>query len=123
MNRLLARLPLLLLPACNPMYGHLEVELASSPPVPVRVTGLDIEVPAGVAIAVDVAPISGNDYEYFKTDEVVLSADDRQILRVDPTADPRRFVLTGVAPGDTCVVVEVVGEREECIPAVVTAAP
>lgn len=123
MNRRFFALLLLALPACNPMYGHLEIDLASSPPVPVRIRNDEIEVPVGVAVAVAVEPKSGNDYEYFKDDEVELDTEDRQVLRVDPTADPRRFVLTGVRPGQTCITVDVLGEREECIPATVLAAP
>jgi hypothetical protein len=121
-NRLICCLPLLL-GACHAMYGHLEVELYSSPPVAVRVTGTDIELPVGVAVAIDVAPISGNDYEYFKEDQVELDSEDRKILRVDPTENPRRFVLTGVGVGDTCVTVKVLGEQEECIPATIRAEP
>ncbi len=121
MNRLIA-LSLLLLAACHPTYGHVELTLYSSPPVPVRVESDEVELPVGVAVAIDVEPKSGNDYEYFKDDEVTLDTEDRQILRVDPTENPRRFVLTGVKAGQTCVVVEVFGEREECIPATVLAA-
>ncbi len=123
MNRHFFILSLLLLPACHPMYGHLEIELYSSPPVPVRVSGEEVELPVGVAIAVDVEPKSGNDYEYFKDDEVELDSEDRQILRVDPTENPRRFVLTGVKVGKTCINVEVLGEQGECIPATVQATP
>jgi len=122
-NRSIFILSLLLLPACHPMYGHLEVDLYSSPPVPVRVSGEEIELPVGVAIAVDVEPKSGNDYEYFKDDEVELDSEDRQILRVDPTENPRRFVLTGVKVGKTCITVEVLDEQGACIPATVQAAP
>lgn len=123
MNRIIALSLLLLAAACHPTYGHVELTLKSSPPVPVRIDSDEIELPVGVAVAVEVEPRSGNDYEYFKDDEVTLDTEDRKVLRVDPTANPRRFVLTGVAAGETCVVVEVFGDREECIPAVVQAAP
>ncbi len=122
MNRFIALSLLLLAAACHPTYGHVDLTLYSSPPVPVRVESDEVELPVGVAVAIDVEPKSGNDYEYFKDDEVTLDTEDRQILRVDPTENPRRFVLTGVKAGQTCVVVEVFGEREECIPATVLAA-
>jgi hypothetical protein len=123
-NRLLCILFLLPLPACfNPRYGHLDIELHSAPPVPVHVNSERVELPVGVAIAIDVAPISGNDYEYFKEDEVELDAEDRKVLRVDPTENPRRFVLTGVSVGDTCVTVRVLGEEHECIDASVLPSP
>lgn len=122
MNRYLSPL-LLLLPACHPAYDHLELDLHSSPPVPVRVEDGDVELPVGVAIVIDVKPISANNYEYFDEDEVDLDAEDRKILRVDPTGDPRRFVLTGVSVGETCIRIEVQGEREDCVPASVQPAP
>lgn len=122
MNRIIALSLLLLAAACHPTYGRVDLTLYSSPPVPVRVESDEVELPVGVAVAIDVEPKSGNDYEYFKDDEVTLDTEDRQILRVDPTENPRRFVLTGVKAGQTCVVVEVFGEREECIPATVLAA-
>lgn len=125
MNRLLCCLFLLLpAPACfNPEYDRLEIELHSAPPVPVHINSEQIELPVGVAVAVEVAPISGNDYEYFKEDEVELDTEDRKILRVDPTENPRRFVLTGVSAGDTCMTVRVLGERHECIDATVLPSP
>mgnify|MGYP000614946603 CR=1 FL=1 len=123
MNRLLRLSLFLLLPACHPAYDHLEIDLVSAPPVPVRVESDEIELPVGVAIVVDVEPKSANDYEYFKDDEVELDPQDRQVLRVDPTADPRRFVITGVKVGQTCIDIEVLGEREQCVPATVQASP
>lgn len=118
MKRLLCLLTLGLT-ACGPRYDRLEVELYSTPPTPVRVSGNEFEIPVGISAAISVAPVSDARFEYYEDDEVVLDSDDRETLRVDPTDNERRFVLTGVSPGKTCVWVEVLGEREECIPAVV----
>lgn len=120
MNRLVLALSLLAVPACAPEYDHVNVELYSSPPVPVSISGTHIDLPVGLAIVVEIEPISRGRIEYVNSDEVVLDAEDREILRADPTEHPRRFVLVGVAPGETCVVVEVLGDREDCIPATVS---
>lgn len=111
------------LPACSPEYDHVELELYSSPPIPVWVSGTDIEIPAGLAVAVEVEPIARSRIEYVPDDEVELESEDRAILRVDATENSRRFVFVGVEPGETCVVVTVLGDREDCIPARVTATP
>ena len=113
---------LLLLAACGPRYDGITLELYSAPPVPVRVHAEEIELSAGVAAAVDVKPLSSNQFDYYETDQVDLRSQDRAILRVEPTENPRRFVLIGVAPGETCVDVEVDYEDHGCIPATVLAA-
>lgn len=126
MNRpalLLSVLSALTLAACAPEYDHVEIELYSSPPEPVRISGASIEIPAGIAVAVEVEPISRGRIEYVNDDEVELDSEDRSILKADPTEHPRRFVLIAVEPGETCVIVEVLGNREDCIPATVLASP
>ncbi|HEY0137066.1 MAG TPA: hypothetical protein VGB85_23445 [Nannocystis sp.] len=115
-------LPLLALTACGPRYDGVVLELYSAPPVPVRVNGEEIEVAAGVAAAVDVRPLSSNQFDYYESDQLVLTSQDRDILRVEPTEAPRRFVIIGVAPGETCVDIEVDYEDHGCIPATVIAA-
>ena len=120
--RSLCIIPLLALAACGPRYDGVVLELYSAPPVPVRVSGEEIEVAAGVAAAVDVKPLSSNQFDYYETDQLVLRSQDRDILRVEPTEAPRRFVLIGVAPGETCVDIEVDHEDRGCIPATVIAA-
>ena len=120
MKRLIALL--LLATACGPRYDGLEIELFSAPPVPVRVDGAEIELSVGVAAAVDVKPLSSNQFDYYETDQLELRSQDRAVLRVEPTEQPRRFVLIGVAPGETCVDIEVDYEDHGCIPATVIAA-
>jgi hypothetical protein len=121
-KRLLCSALLLLAGGCQPRYDGLDVELYSTPPRPVDVSDRGFEVPAGIAVVIDVAPRSDARIEYYEDDEVELYAEDEDVLRVDPTEKSRRFALIGVKPGETCVWVEVLGEREECIPATVAAA-
>ena len=129
MNRLL---PLLALPGllalslvagCQPRYDGIELTLSSKPPVPVRITDEEIEMSVGLAVAVDVKPLSSTRFGYYEDDPLELRSQDRAILRVEATEDPRRFVLVAVSPGETCVDIEVLHEDHGCIPAVVLAAP
>lgn len=115
-------LPLLLLAACGPRYDGIELELYSAPPVPVRVHATEIELSVGIAAAIDVRPLSSNQFDYYESDQLDLRSRDRSILRVEPTEHPRRFVLIGVAPGETCVDIEVDYDERGCIPATVLAA-
>lgn len=115
-------LPLaLLFAACGPRYDGVEITLHSEPPIPVRVSDAEFELPAGIAVAIDVKPLSSNQFDYYESDQLELRSDDRQILRVEPTENPRRFILIGVAPGDTCVQLEVDYDAHGCIPATVLA--
>ncbi len=113
----------LLAVACQPHYDGLELTLSSEPPVPVRISGEEIELPVGIAVAVEVEPQSSGRFNYYEDDPLELRSQDREILRVEVTEDPRIFVLVGVSPGETCVEIEVVGEDHGCIPATVIAAP
>lgn len=122
MNRLLLLLALpLLVAACGPRYDGVDIELHSEPPVPVRVSENEFELPVGIAVAIDVKPLSSNQFDYYQSDQLDLRSDDRQILRVEPTENPRRFILIGVSPGETCVELEVDYSDRGCIPATVVA--
>lgn len=123
MNRLLPLFALLAAAACQPHYDGIELTLTSTPPVPVRVSGEEIELPFGIAVAVDVEPQSSARFNYYEDDPLELRSQDRDILRVERTEDPRIFVFVGVSPGETCVDIEVVHEDHGCIPATVIAAP
>ncbi len=120
MTRTLFALPLLLA-ACGPRYDGVEITLHSEPPVPVRVSDNEFELPTGIAVAIDIKPLSSNQFDYYQTDQLDLRSDDRQTLRVEPTENPRRFILIGVAQGDTCVQLEVDYQDRGCIPATVLA--
>ncbi|MBA3546159.1 MAG: hypothetical protein H0T76_06740 [Nannocystis sp.] len=123
MNRLLPLFALLAAAACQPRYDGIELTLTSTPPVPVRISGTEIELPLGVAVAVDVEPQSSSRFNYYEDDPLELRSQDRAILRVEITEDPRIFVLVAVSPGETCVDIEVVGDDHGCIPATVLAKP
>lgn len=123
MNRLLALFALLAATACGPHYDGLELTPFTTPPVPVRIDGTEIEMSVGIAVGVDVKPLSSARFGYYSTDPLSLRSQDRAILRVEATEDPRRFVFVAVSPGTTCVDIEVVHEDQGCIPATVLAAP
>jgi hypothetical protein len=123
-KRLLPLLALLLATAaCQPRYDGIELTLFSNPPVPVRVDEQEIELSVGLAVAVDVEPLSSSRFDYYSDDPLSLRSQDRAILRVEPTENPRRFVLVAVSAGETCVEIEVLHEDHGCIPATVLAAP
>lgn len=103
--------------ACLPDYGAIEVEVGSSPPVPVSIHSRDFQVPVGISVLINVTPISDNNNEYVETDTVDLTSQDRTILNVEPGPEERSFVLAGVGVGSTCVEVVINGSVEDCIPA------
>ncbi|HFE45757.1 MAG TPA: hypothetical protein ENJ18_09765 [Nannocystis exedens] len=107
--------------ACLPDYGSIEVEVGSSPPVPVSIRSRDFQVPVGISVLINVTPISDNNNEYVETDTVELTSQDRAILDVEPGPEDRSFVLVGVDPGSTCVEVAINGSVEDCIPTEVLA--
>jgi len=122
-KRLLPLFVLLAASACQPRYDGLEVTLYSNPPLPVRVSGLEFELPVGIAAAIDVEPQSSARFNYYSDDPLTLRSQDRGVLRVEATEHPRRFVLVAVSAGTTCVDIEVLHENQGCIPATVLAAP
>ncbi len=107
--------------ACLPDYGAIEVEVGSSPPVPVSIHSRDFQVPVGISVLINVTPISDNNNEYVETDTIELTSQDRAILDVEPGPEDRSFVLVGVGVGSTCVEVVINGSVEDCIPTEVLA--
>jgi len=122
-NRLLPLLLLLTATACQPRYDGIELTPVTTPPVPVRIDGEEIEMSVGIAVGVDVKPLSSARFEYYSDDPLSLRSQDPDILRVEPTENPRRYVFVAVGPGTTCVDIEVVREDHGCIPTTVLAAP
>ena len=105
-------LPLaLLLAACGPRYDGINIELHSEPPVPVHVSDNDFELPAGIAVVIDVKPLSSNQFDYYESDQLDLRSDNRQVLRVEPTENSRRFVLIGVALGLMFIIATGLGKQ------------
>jgi len=105
--------------ACQPAYGSIEVELGSSPPVPVSIHSRDFQVPVGISALINVTPVSDNRNDYVETDSVELTSQDRSVLNVEPGPEEWSFVLVGVGVGNTCVDVVINGAVEDCIPATV----
>jgi len=103
--------------ACQPDYGSIEVEVASSPPVPVSIHSRDFRVPVGISVLINVTPISDNRNDYIETDSVELTSQDRSVLNVEPGPEEWSFVLVGVGLGSTCVDVVINGAVEDCISA------
>jgi len=105
---------------CQPDYASVEVEVGSSPPVPVSIHSRDFQVPIGISVLITVTPVSDNNNDYIETDTVELTSKDRTILNVEPGPEDRSFVLVGVGVGSTCVEVVINGSVEDCISATVT---
>lgn len=106
--------------ACAPSYGAIDIEPISTPPVSVTVRDFLIEMPAGIAVVVQVSPRSDNQNEYDDTYKVDLISQDREIFNVYRREDRREFVLVGVAEGDTCVEVRIDGSPQDCIEVTIT---
>lgn len=123
MKRLLPLFTLLAASACGPHYDGLELTLFTEPPVPVRISSDEVEMPVGIAVAVDAKPLSSARFGYYEDDPFELTSQDPGILRIEHTETGRRFVFIAVSPGETCIDVEVVREDQGCIPATVLAAP
>ncbi|MDC0716695.1 hypothetical protein [Nannocystis bainbridge] len=110
-----------LLAACGPRYQTVTFEVRSQPPVPVRLTGDELEVPVGIAVAVHVTIESSARIEFTNKDALALVSQDRDVLLAEATPGAHNFVLVGVSVGETCIAVEVEYEEEECIPVRVVA--
>jgi hypothetical protein len=113
----------LALAACGPQFKTIELTVRNNPPVPVRISADEIELPLGIAVSVHAEIFSSTNLEYTDEDRVNLLSRDRAIVDVTPTSGERNFVFIAAALGDTCVAVEVNHEEEDCIPARVVAAP
>ena len=103
--------------ACQPDYGSIEVDVASSPPVPVSIHSRDFQVPVGISVLINVTPVSDNRNDYIETDSVELTSKDRGVMNVEPGPEEWSFVLVGVGVGSTCVEVVINGSVEDCISA------
>lgn len=112
----------LALAACGPQFKTIELTVRNNPPVPVRISAAEIELPLGVAVSVHAEIFSSTNLEYTDEDRVDLLSRDRAIVDVTPTSGERNFVFVAAALGDTCIAVEVNYEEEDCIPAKVVAA-
>lgn len=122
MTRLaLLALGMLALGGCHADYAGLEIRLYTSTAEPIIATDQQIELPVGLAVAIEALPISGNRHEYDEDDRLDLRSEHEEILLAEPAEMQGWFVLVGVAPGETCIAVLIDGAREACIPARVNA--
>jgi len=103
------------LPACGPKFDHLEISAENLTPDEAQVTGEPLVIPPGNAIAVTVEPESRTSKDYDDDTDVALASEDPAVLDVLVGALDREFVLVGVAEGETCMEVEVDGDRVDCI--------
>ena len=74
-----------------------------------------------MAVVVEATPISDNANEYDSSYKLDFFSQDRDVFRVFRREDRREFVFVGVAPGNTCVEVEIDGRAEDCIDVTVEA--
>lgn len=122
MNRALLRFTAACaLVGCGPQYREIELTVRNQPPIPIRISGDEIELPVGIAVSVHAEVFSATRLEYTDEDVVDLISQDRDVLLAEATAGERNFVLVGAAIGETCLSVEVNFEEQECIPVKVIA--
>src|SRR5262249_48782163 len=107
-----------LLAGCTPEFDHLDFSAKTTPPEAVTIDYRSIEIPAGIAIGVSATPMAGTTELDAKT-VVELRSEDATILGVDPSIEPRTFVVYGVEHGNTIVDVVIDGELRGTIPALV----
>ena len=118
MKRLVSVCALVALGACGedgPRYAGVEFDVISAPPVPVSITNNAIDLTAGISVKVEVTPLSSED-RYENRHQLDLRPRNLDVLAVYFTEEPRKFVLVGVRPGDTCVDVLINRDEQECIP-------
>lgn len=106
----------------EPRYAGLEFDVVSSPPTPVSINTTHIELVEGIAVRVDVEPVSRGE-RYHERDRVALRARDAERFAVYLGEEhDRSFVFVGLRPGESCLEVTINRELEECIPVRVRAA-
>ena len=106
--------------ACSPSYDHLDFSPQTTPPLAFTLTSAQVDLPAGVAVAVSPVAMAGQD----KLDGSIvgLTSTDVTILGIAPiSGQAQGFVLFGVSPGTAGVTVTVDGDEKQVIPAQVTA--
>lgn len=106
----------LMLGACaeGKEYSGLSFDIQSAPPVPVSVESDRIEIPVGIAVQVEVEPLSHGRH-YSSEDLLTLRADDPDLMGVYAGQHDREFVLVGLREGSTCLEVKINRHQEDCI--------
>lgn len=95
-------------------YAGLEFDVESAAPVPVSIESDRIELVAGIAVKVEIKPLSDG-RSYSSKDQVTLRADDSEIFTVYGAERAREFVLVGLREGESCLEVRINRDEEECI--------
>jgi hypothetical protein len=120
LNRLSALVFLLATSGGCAEYDYLEFNVLNDPPLNVEIDANQIDIYVGNAVYVSVDPVSSVRTDFADDRKVVhLRSESSQVMEVRQGDGDDRWVFSGNQPGDTCVVVEVKGEWQECIPATV----
>lgn len=107
------------LAACQPHYDGLEIRYVNGTG---EFDSNGLEIREGQAIAIEVTPLSDNRYEDYEDFDIVeLNSFNPNVLVTAPSTDINRFVLIGVAVGQTDVDVEINGRDVDTISAKVIA--
>lgn len=102
--------------ACDAEYKEIDLQIVTSPPsdAEVSISSKNIQVPVGVAVAVNAKPISKK-YDYDSDDKLSVESRNEAIFRVEKTLEKRMFVMWGANPGKTCMAVLVNGKEKDCV--------
>jgi hypothetical protein len=108
---------------CTPDFDHLEIDLTTTPPLPVSVGPTNVALPVGVAVGVTATPFDTSGEKMDAAVVLALIPKNEDVIKVSPTIDERSFVLVGVGPGTTSITVEVDHQRRLDIPVTVKLQP
>ncbi len=84
-------------------------------PSAIVLTGKRIVVTEGIAVLIEVEPVSGSRRDFEYDTKIELESEDREVFKALPTDEDDQFVLIGVTPGETCMNVRVADAHRECI--------
>lgn len=101
--------------ACQPHYDGLQIRYVNGTG---EFDSNGLEIREGQALAVEITPLSDNRYEDYEDFDIVeLESFNPNVLVAAPSTDTNRFVLIGVAVGETEVDVEINGRDVDTISA------
>jgi len=101
---------------CTPDFDRLDFVSRTTPPNDVTLTFERVDMQTGVAVGVIVVP-SANGEEMDDDILVEIRSKNTDVLGVDPALEDRSFVIYGVGPGTTDIVIEIDGSYRGTIPA------
>jgi len=107
---------------CKPEYESLSIEPKTNAPKAMTLNEERIVITEGIAVLVEVEPVSGSRRDFGYDTKIELESKDDEVFEALPTDDDDEFVLIGVTPGETCMDVWVADEHRECISVQVSAA-